>query len=132
MLNHELLDDIPDHFLDFSSTQPKHKFNLSLSYTMNRWELDTDIHYVSHTNYNATVGDVTSPRRRSSTDAYIIFNARIGYRLFESTYISVDGFNLTDKHNERPAFSVANPRGAATAGGNEIGRSVLFTVRHKF
>ena len=132
LINSDDPDGLPDHFIHFEDTQPKHQIDLILSYNVDKWEINTDIHYVSSTNYTTTVGDVTSARRVSTTDDYVILNARIGYFLFESTTISLDGFNLADKHQERPSFTVRNPGGMAAAGGNEIGRALLLTLRHYF
>lgn len=122
-------DGLPEHYMDFESTQPKHKVNVLLGYDYNNWEFDTDLHYVSRlSNFRATVGDALDSRRVSSVDAYLQMNARIGYNISKNTSISLDGFNLLDEHHERPAY----PLIIGIAGGNEIGRAALLTVKHRF
>lgn len=115
--------------MGFDSDQPRHKVNAGLSYTYNQWEFDTDAHYVSSMNYYATTADFTDIRKTRELDDYVTLNGRIGYWLGKKTTISLDGYNLVQEHFERPTFE--NGLGYAM-GANEIGRTVLLTLRHNF
>lgn len=126
-------DGLPDHLLDFEGTQPKHKVNLALDYTRGKWELDTDLHYVSDLDYRGFVGDILDVRFQEDVDSYIQINARIAYNFSGQTSLSIDGFNLFEDHNERPFIPVTPlPTGTSPHGGNNIGRIVFLTLRHGF
>ncbi len=125
-------DDLPDHFIDFENTQPRHKVSMGLSYTRGRWEVDTDVHVVSSTDYSGSVADVIDSRRNAHTDLYTIVNARLGYRLFEETFLSLDVYNLVDEHVERPELPITGVSGTTLAGGNKLERTILVTVHHRF
>ncbi len=123
------VDGQPDHFLDYSHTQPKHKINLIFGYTLDKWEFNSDIHFVTGSdNYTTTVGDFVNARRTATLDDYVTLNTRIGYKPFEQTTISLEGYNLAQPHYERPALTVTNGVG----GGNLIGRTILFHIQQQF
>lgn len=119
----------PDHFLDSAHTQPVHKINLIGGYSVGKWELNTDIHFVSGSSYyTTTVGDYTSARRTAQLPDYVTLNGRIAYKPYEQTTIALDGYNLVQSHFERPAVAVINGEG----GGNKIGQTVLLHLQQKF
>lgn len=131
-----LSDDEPnaqeEHYLDYKSTQPKHRASITLGYTLGDWEFDTDVNYVHGTNFSGVIVDEEVPRRSARVRSHAIMNARVGYNLFENTNLSLDLFNILDEHHERQAFDFGVDTGRGMAGGNRIGRAALFTVRHSF
>ncbi len=123
---------LADHYIDFSNTQPKHKANLTIGYTQDAWEFDTSLHYVASNDYQATVADVIAPRVTSDLESYFTVNARLGYRIFDNTTISLDGYNLLDEHHEIPSYRYSLGAGSDFGGGIEIGRAGFITLRHRF
>lgn len=132
LLSQDDPDGLPDHTMDFSNTQPKHKFGLMAGYTLDKWEFDASARYVSSLDYLATVGDLAAIRRSDRVDDYVSLDTRVAYNLSKNTTISVDGFNLLEEHYERPSYTFVAGVGANNGGSNEIGRTVLLTIRHSF
>lgn len=123
------VDGKPNHYLDFSATQPKHKINLGLDYNYEKWDFSVDAHYVSAIGYTASIIDFSQIRKYEPIDDFVTLNTHLGYRLTENTHVALDGFNLLDEHFERPSYQNG---GGSVTGGNQIGRAVLFTVKHTF
>ncbi len=131
MLTQDSPDGGADHHINFEGSNAKHKVNLGASYSLNNWQFDTDIHYVSPTSYRLTVMDFANQHRDLKVDDYITVNGRIGYLIGDATTISLDGYNLVDKHRERPIWEM-NGGAGPSAGANELGRAVLLSLHRKF
>lgn len=119
----------PQDVLDFEGTQPRHKVNLALGYTMDDWQFDADAHYVSGMDYSGFVG-LPRSRFEEGIAPSITLNARAAYSLTPQATIALEGFNLVDTHFERPAI-IDNPFFGAT-GASEIGRAAFVSLRYKF
>ena len=121
---------LPDHYLDYRTMQPRHKINVGLGYTIGNWELDADAHYVDGTRYDVSTIDLLSVRKTGEMNDYITLNSRIGYKLSESSTFSLDGYNLLDSHYE--ALSFTNSMTGTALGANRIGRTAMLSFRHTF
>lgn len=104
--------------MDTASQNNRHQATLWGRYTMDKLELDTALHYASKTIYRGTP-DV-------EVDDYFVLNTRVGYNLTDATSVALEGINLLEEHNERPVV------GGLGNSGNELGRSVFLSVKHKF
>jgi outer membrane receptor protein involved in Fe transport len=123
-------DGIAGHYINFSHTEPQHRLNIGLDYTKGAYEVVLDAHYVSGADYTAVIGDSFAPNRFDEIDGYFILNTTVGYNVTESLLLQLTGLNLVDKHQERPTFVYTGE--SAVLGSNEIGRTVLFTVKQQF
>ena len=119
--------------MEFEGTQPKHKFNAGVGYSEGQWNFDVDAHYVSSLNYRAVVADFVSSHVKKNVDDYVTLNASVGYKLSDSTYLSLNGYNLVDEHYERPAITPTMGLGPdSRLGSNKMGRSVVMRLQHRF
>ena len=80
-------------YIDFEHVTPNHTVNANLGWARGRWEIDGFLYYQS-----ATRGLVGLPFGTGSfltpVQAYVSFDARIGYRLTDWATLSVSGQNL--------------------------------------
>lgn len=120
-------DDDEDTKLNNEGDYPKHTASLYGSYTPNEtWEFNTDLNFVGDTrqNQNSFNGDFGE-----DIDAYFVLNGRIGYNINPSTSLSLDGYNLIDKHRER---STRSTTGTTSGHGVVMGKSLILTLSHNY
>ena len=122
--------DNPDHRFNFEDAQPDHKINLALDYKKGPFELGTDVHFVSGIKYSAVTADFFNSYYQKDVSAYVLLNARAAYNITENTTLSLNGYNLAEEHEERPYF-VQNAL-IGRDGANELGRTVVMSLQHRF
>ncbi len=131
-----LVDDdaLPNPFykMGYEDSQPEHKISLGASYTHDSWQFDADGHYISPTDFNSLINDSLAPSVNIERDGYFLLNARVGYNLSDATTLALSGYNLLEKHNERPTINRRSLLHFNHSGGIELGRALMFTVRHSF
>lgn len=118
--------------IDFKKMQPRHKVNLLLGYMEDPFEANISMNYISKATYDARIGSPANPDQIRKIKAYYILNAHLGYKVFDNTRVMLDGFNLTGKHRERPAFAPPSASGDGTLAANEIGTTYLVTLKQSF
>ena len=111
----------------FDTNTPKHKFNAHMAYTVDKWMIDADLHYVHEIEYQSAVINFSNPLVKEKVDSYVTLNLNVSYQLFEHTLVSLHGYNLIDDHQERPSFLV----GTSAAGGEELQRAFFLTLRYQ-
>lgn len=60
----------------------------------------------------------------------MVLNARAAYNFTEKTTLSLNGYNLAEEHEERPFF-IQHPL-IGRDGSNELGRTVVMALEHRF
>lgn len=116
--------------LFFSSRQAEHQISLDAQLRRDQWRYNTDIHYVSGRNYIEAVNLAAPFVQSEELDGYFTVNAQAAYEFDDRTRVSIDGYNLFDKHREVAMTNSAILGGAG--GGNTLGRLVRLTLTHKF
>ncbi len=120
----------PDHRFNFEDQQPDHKVNLVLDYFQGPFQIGGDVSFVSGSHYSGVTADFFDSYAEREVSSYFVLNARAAYNITDKTRISIEGFNLAEEHEERPFF-VQSPL-IGRDGANELGRTVIMSIRHEF
>ena len=120
--------------LHFEGSQPKHQIALVGGYDHDKWEFDSELLWQSNTvqrfSGNEVLGNTPAQSLlEEKIENYFLLNMRVGYNVNENTNVYFTGYNLVDRHAE-----VARGENAAFGerGGNSLGRSIIFGVKHNF
>lgn len=109
--------------------QPKHQVSVYGGFDFaDNWEFNSDLHYISGTNQRYEAIIAADQEANEYIDGYFILNARVGYNYNDNTTVSIDGYNLIDRHREYYNQAVA----IEDNGGAVIGRSILLNMNHRF
>ncbi len=111
----------------FETNTPQHKLNIYAGYTLGKWLVDLDMHYVHDIEYQAAIINFSNPLVKETLDSYLLLNLNVTYQLFKHTQVAIHGYNLIDDHQERPDFMV----GPSAAGGEELQRAFFLTLRYQ-
>lgn len=116
--------------VNFEDYQPEHQVSIYGGFESGDWEFDADLHYLSGSTHKFEgLTALASQLAVEELEQYFVLNARVGYNYNDNTSISIDGFNLVDKHRE---WAYGTDAIAGPTGGNTIGRTVLLNMKHHF